>query len=64
MSEITHDDQRGREPNLNAKKGKNKKEKLVDLLNAMENRVVHGEIAVAEIKERLETFEQKMEEGR
>ena len=62
MSEITHDDQRGREPNPNAKKGKNSKEKSVDLLNAMENRVVRGEIAVAEIKERLEIFEQKMEE--
>ena len=50
MSELTHDDQRGREPNPNVKKGKNNKEKSVDLLNAMGNRVVRGEIAVAEIR--------------
>ena len=62
MSKITHDDQRGRELNPNTKKGKNSKEKSVDLLNAMENRVVRGEIAVTEIKEHLEIFEQKMEE--
>ena len=53
MSELTHDDQRGRD----AKKGKNNKEKFVDLLNAKENWVVCGEIVVAEIKERLEIFE-------
>lgn len=53
MSELTHDDQRWRD----AKKGKNNKEKSVDLLNAKENRVVHGEIIVAEIKECLEIFE-------
>ena len=62
MSEITHDDQRGREPNPNVNKGKNNKEESVDLLNTMENRVVRGEIAVAEIKEHLEIFEQKMED--
>ena len=53
MSELTHDDQKGRELNPNAKKGKNNKEKLVDLLNAIENGVVRGEIAVAEIKQCL-----------
>lgn len=62
MLELTHDDQKGREPNPNAKKGKNNKEKSVDLLNAIENEVVHGEIAVAKIKEHLKIFEHKMEE--
>lgn len=62
MLELTHDDQKGREPNPNAKKGKNNKEKLVDLFNAMENGVVRGEIAIAKIKEHLEIFKQKMDE--
>ena len=31
----------------------------MDLLNAMENRVVRGEVVVYEIKEHLEIFEQK-----
>ena len=59
--ELTHDEPRGRKPNPNAKKGKNNKEKSVDLFNVMENWVVRGEIVVVEIKERLEIFEQKME---
>ncbi|KAL9422459.1 hypothetical protein AB3S75_034683 [Citrus x aurantiifolia] len=62
MSDLTHDDQMGRDQNLNAKKGKNNKEKSVDLLNAMENQVVCREIVVAKMKERLEIFKQKMDE--
>lgn len=60
--DLTHDDQREKELNPNTKKGKNNKEKPMDLLNVMENRVVHGENVVYEIKVRLEIFEQKMEE--
>ena len=44
------------------KKGKSSKEKSEDLLNAMENWVVRGEIAVLDIMERLEIFKQNMKE--
>lgn len=37
MSDLTHDDQKRREQNPNSKKGKNNKEKFVDMLNTMEN---------------------------
>lgn len=62
MSDLTYDDQRGRDQNPNLKKRKNKKEKSVDRLNAIENWVVRREIVVFEIKERLEIFKQKMKE--
>ena len=63
MLDLTYDDQRRRDQNPNAKKGKNNKEKFVDLLNSMENRVVRWEIVVTEIKECLKIFEQKMKEA-
>lgn len=62
MSDLTYDDQRGRDQNPNLKKRKNNKEKSVDRLNAIENWVVRREIVVFEIKERLEIFKQKMKE--
>lgn len=62
MSDLTYDDQRVRDQNPNLKKRKNKKEKSVDRLNAIENWVVRREIVVFEIKERLEIFKQKMKE--
>ena len=62
MSDLTYDDQRGRDQNPNLKKRKNHKEKSVDRLNAIENWVVRREIVVFEIKERLEIFKQKMKE--
>ena len=62
MSDLTYDDQRGRDQNPNLKKRKNNKEKSVDRLNAIENWVVRREIVVFEIKERLEFFMQNMKE--
>lgn len=62
MLDLTYDDQRMRDQNPNAKKGENNKEKFVDLLNSMENRVVRWEIVVTEINECLKIFEQKMKE--
>ena len=62
MSDLTFDDQRGRDQNPNLKKRKNNKEKSVDRLNAIENWVVRRKIVVFEIKERLEIFKQKMKE--
>lgn len=59
MSDLTHNDQRGRDENPNPKKGKNNEEKSMDILNTMKNQVAHGEIAVIEIRELLEVFQQK-----
>lgn len=59
MSDLTHNDQRGRDEIPNPKKGKNNEEKSMDTLNTMKNQVAHGEIAVIEIRELLEVFQQK-----
>lgn len=63
MLEVTHDKKKkGRDQNPNSKKGKNIKNKFVDMPNTMENKVVHGEITIIEIREYLKIFEQKTEE--
>lgn len=49
MSGLTHDDQRASDQNPNANKGNKNKEKSVDMLNTMKNRVVRGEIVVSEM---------------
>lgn len=61
MSDFTHNNQKEIDQNPNAKKKKNNEQKFVDMLNAMENRFVLGEIIFVEIMEHFKIFEQKIE---
>ena len=61
-SEIVGEEMRGREANPSTRKGRGGRSKSRDVLAALETTVVKVEVAVADVKERLDRVEQSMEE--